>query len=50
LFNTIETVVDDGKLFMWTTAKKKNIRVYDVTPVGNLANGRIFGEEKGGTA
>ena len=28
-------------------SQEKNIRVYDVTPVGNLANGRIFGDEKG---
>jgi hypothetical protein len=28
-------------------SQEKNIRVYDVTPVGSLANGRIFGDGKG---
>jgi sugar lactone lactonase YvrE len=40
----------DGRHFYVDDSQEKNIRVYDVTPVGNLANGRIFGDEKGGTA
>lgn len=38
----------DGKHFYVDDSQEKNIRVYDVTAVGNLANGRIFGDEKGG--
>jgi gluconolactonase len=37
----------DGKQFYVDDSQEKNIRVYDVTPVGNLANGRILGDEKG---
>ena len=36
----------DGKHFYVDNSQDKNIRVYDVTPGGNLANGRIFGDEK----
>lgn len=38
----------DGKRFCVDDSKQKNIRVYDVTVDGALANGRIFGEESGG--
>ncbi|HEX3119101.1 MAG TPA: SMP-30/gluconolactonase/LRE family protein, partial [Candidatus Acidoferrum sp.] len=37
----------DGKRFYVDDSAEKNIRVYDVQPDGTLANGRIFGEEKG---
>jgi len=37
----------DGEHFYVDDSQGKNIRVYDVTPVGNLANSRIFGDEKG---
>ena len=37
----------DGKHFYVDDSAEKNIRVYDVQPDGTLANGRIFGEEKG---
>ena len=37
----------DGKHFYVDDSEQRNIRVYDVTADGNLANGRIFGEEKG---
>jgi gluconolactonase len=36
----------DGKQFYVDDSQEKNIRVYDVTPVGSLANSRIFGDEK----
>jgi gluconolactonase len=35
----------DGKHFYVDDSEKRNIRVYDVTADGSLANGRIFGEE-----
>ncbi|HET6177931.1 MAG TPA: SMP-30/gluconolactonase/LRE family protein [Candidatus Sulfotelmatobacter sp.] len=38
----------DGKHFYVDDSEKRNIRVYDVTSDGALANGRIFGEEPGG--
>src|SRR5262245_47205639 len=39
----------DGKHFyVDDDGEQKNIRVYDVAPDGSLANGRVFGEEKGG--
>lgn len=38
----------DGKRFYVDDSEKRNIRVYDVTGDGSLANGRIFGEEPGG--
>jgi gluconolactonase len=38
----------DGKKFYVDDSKQRNIRVYDVASDGNLANGRIFGEEPGG--
>jgi gluconolactonase len=37
----------DGKRFYVDDSAEKNIRVYDVQADGTLANGRIFGEEKG---
>ena len=37
----------DGKRLYVDDSAEKNIRVYDVQPDGTLANGRIFGEEKG---
>lgn len=37
----------DGKHFYVHDSQEKDIRVYDVTPVGNLANGRISGDGKG---
>ncbi len=37
----------DGKHFYVDDSAEKNIRVYDVQSDGTLANGRIFGEEKG---
>ncbi|HEY2823000.1 MAG TPA: SMP-30/gluconolactonase/LRE family protein [Candidatus Acidoferrum sp.] len=37
----------DGKHFYVDDSQEKNIRVYDVRPDGTLANGRVFGEEKG---
>jgi len=37
----------DGKHFYVDDDEEKNIRVYDVTADGSLANGRIFGDEKG---
>src|ERR1700756_3339637 len=37
----------DGKRFYVDDSAEKNIRVYDVQPDGTLANGCIFGEEKG---
>ena len=38
----------DGKHFYVDDSEQKNIRVYDVTSNGMLANGRIFGAEPGG--
>ena len=38
----------DGKHFYVDDTKQRNIRVYDFTSEGTLANGRIFGEEPGG--
>jgi gluconolactonase len=38
----------DGKHFYVDDSEKRNIRVYDAAPDGNLSNGRIFGEEPGG--
>ncbi len=38
----------DGKRFYVDDSEQRNIRVYDVTADGALANGRIFGEEPGG--
>jgi sugar lactone lactonase YvrE len=35
----------DGKRLYIDDSKEKNIRVYDVTADGTLANGRIFGQE-----
>ena len=37
----------DGRRFYIDDSKQKNIRVYDVSPDGQLTNGRIFGEEPG---
>jgi len=38
----------DGKrLYVDDDGEQKNIRVYDVAVDGSLANGRVFGEEKG---
>ena len=37
----------DGKHFYVDDSEQRNIRVYDVTADGSLANGRVFGEEKG---
>lgn len=37
----------DGRHFYVDDSEQRNIRVYDVTPDGTLANGRIFGEEPG---
>lgn len=38
----------DGKKFYVDDSEQRNIRGYDVTADGTLANGRIFGEEPGG--
>jgi len=38
----------DGKHFYVDDSEQRNIRVYDFTSEGTLANGRIFGEEPGG--
>jgi gluconolactonase len=38
----------DGKRFYVDDSEEKNIRVYDVGADGSLANGRVFGDEKGG--
>jgi gluconolactonase len=38
----------DGKKFYVDDSEQRNIRVYDFTAEGTLANGRIFGEEPGG--
>jgi gluconolactonase len=38
----------DGKRFYVDDSEKRNIRVYDVSPDGSLADGKIFGEEPGG--
>jgi|SRR5690242_7087504 len=38
----------DGKHLYVDDSKQRNIRVYNVSPDGSLANGRIFGEEPGG--
>jgi gluconolactonase len=38
----------DGKRLYVDDSEQRNIRVYDVTLDGTLANGRIFGEEPGG--
>jgi gluconolactonase len=38
----------DGKRLYVDDSQQRNIRVYDVTSEGTLANGRIFGEEPGG--
>ena len=38
----------DGKRFYVDDDEERNIRVYDVTADGNLTNGRIFGDERGG--
>ena len=40
----------DGKRFYVDDSEQRNIRVYDVAADGTLTNGRIFGEEPGGTA
>jgi len=37
----------DGKHFYIDDSEQRNIRVYDVSSDGSLANGRIFGEEPG---
>jgi gluconolactonase len=37
----------ESKPFYVDDSQEKNIRVHDVIPVGNLANGRIFGDGKG---
>jgi gluconolactonase len=37
----------DGKHFYVDDSEEKNIRVYDVRADGSLANGRVFGEERG---
>jgi gluconolactonase len=39
----------DGKHFYVDDSDKRNIRVYDVMPNRSLANGRIFGDEPGGS-
>ena len=38
----------NGKKFYVDDSQQRNIRVYDFNPDGSLANGRIFGIEKGG--
>lgn len=38
----------DGKHFYVDDSEQRNIRVYDVTADGSLANGRVFGDERGG--
>lgn len=38
----------DGKRFYVDDSEQKNIRVYDFSSDGTVANGRIFGEERGG--
>jgi gluconolactonase len=38
----------DGKRFYVDDSEQRNIRVYDFARDGQLANGRIFGEEPGG--
>jgi gluconolactonase len=38
----------DGKHFYVDDSEQRNIRVYDVATDRTLANGRIFGEERGG--
>jgi gluconolactonase len=38
----------DGKRFYIDDSEQRNIRVYEMTADGTLANGRIFGEEPGG--
>lgn len=38
----------DGKKFYVDDSEQRNIRVYDFTSEGALANGHIFGEEPGG--
>ncbi|HEX4786022.1 MAG TPA: SMP-30/gluconolactonase/LRE family protein [Candidatus Sulfotelmatobacter sp.] len=38
----------DGRHFYVDDSEQRNIRVYDVSPDGGIANGRIFGEEPGG--
>ncbi len=38
----------NGKKFYVDDSEQRNIRVYDFLPGGTLANGRIFGAEKGG--
>jgi gluconolactonase len=38
----------EGRHFYVDDSEQRNIRVYDVTADGTLANGRIFGEEPGG--
>jgi gluconolactonase len=38
----------DSKRLYVDDSEQRNIRVYDVTSEGTLANGRIFGEESGG--
>jgi gluconolactonase len=38
----------DGKHFYVDDSEQRNIREYDVTAGGGLANGRIFGDERGG--
>ena len=38
----------DGKRFYIDDSEQRNIRVYDVKADGSLANGHIFGEERGG--
>lgn len=38
----------DGKRFYVDDSEQRNIRVYDVSSDGSIANGRVFGEEPGG--
>jgi gluconolactonase len=38
----------DGKHFFVDDSERRNILVFDFTPEGRLANGRVFGEEPGG--
>jgi gluconolactonase len=38
----------DGKKLYADDSERKDIRVYDFLPGGNLANGRLFGSEEGG--
>ncbi len=38
----------DGKHFFVDDSERRNILVFDFTPEGGVANGRVFGEEPGG--